>query len=143
MTLDAAPPGDCGAFRHELADIANLCEERGGRLLDGGRLIGWVGLARLSDWIPTAALPTAPADIEVGWYIGRDLWGHGLATEGARASADHAFHTLGFDRIVGIHNRQNAASQRVMEKLGMTLWTDVPHPRFEGIGLRIWELAAP
>jgi RimJ/RimL family protein N-acetyltransferase len=60
-------------------------------------------------------------DIEVGWRIAPDRRGRGYATEAARKSLAVGFGELGLDRIVAIAHPQNAASRRVMEKLGMTL----------------------
>ena len=47
-------------------------------------------------------------------------WGSGLATEGARAVARHAFGELGLNEIVSFTVPANIRSRRVMEKLGMT-----------------------
>lgn len=107
-------------------------------LKDDGRFVGRVGLAR-PQWIPTDAMPEPPGEIEVAWFIAHDLQGQGQATEGGRASLDHGFSALGVDRIIGIHQALNASSQRVMEKLGMTHLDDLPHPRLEGVTVRIWE----
>jgi ribosomal-protein-alanine N-acetyltransferase len=59
-------------------------------------------------------------DVEVGWRMAPDRRGRGYATEAGRASLDAGFGTLGMDRIVAITHPDNAASRRVMEKLGMT-----------------------
>ena len=60
-------------------------------------------------------------DVEVGWRMAPELRGRGYATEAGRASLDAGFGTLGLDRIVAVTHPDNAASRRVMEKLGMTL----------------------
>ncbi|MDQ6947811.1 MAG: GNAT family N-acetyltransferase [Actinomycetota bacterium] len=78
-----------------------------------GRLIGYIGLSTPS-WLPQV-LPA----VEVGWRLHPDYWGRGLATEGGRASLRHGFETLELDRIISIFNPDNAASGRVMDKLGM------------------------
>jgi RimJ/RimL family protein N-acetyltransferase len=67
---------------------------------------------------------------EVGWTVHPELWGRGYATEGARTMLAFAFDSLGAHRVVAFCHAQNAASTRVMEKLGMqrdahlreTLW---------------------
>ncbi len=56
---------------------------------------------------------------EIGYWIARDAWGQGLATEAARAIVGHGFTALGLARIVGHCMAHNPASARVLEKLGM------------------------
>ena len=46
-------------------------------------------------------------------------WGRGYATGAANAIRDEAFERLGRERVVAAHHPANAASGRVMEKLGM------------------------
>jgi RimJ/RimL family protein N-acetyltransferase len=82
-------------------------------LKEDGRLIGYIGLA-VPEWLPEV-LPA----VEVGYRLHPDHWGRGLATEGASASLDYGFRTLALDRIIGIFTPENAASGRVMEKLGL------------------------
>ena len=62
--------------------------------------------------------PFTPA-VEVGWRLARDHWGHGYATEGARAALGFGFETLALDEIVSFTTHGNARSRRVMERLGM------------------------
>jgi RimJ/RimL family protein N-acetyltransferase len=90
-----------------------------------GRLIGRIGLAHHDDWTET------PYDAEVGWTLERATWGRGLATEGGAAALRFGFETRGMERIISIAHRDNGASQRVMEKLGLkregaTTWRDQP-----------------
>jgi len=56
---------------------------------------------------------------EVGWMIHPDVQGRGLATEAAAELLRAAFETLGLHRIVADADPRNAASLRIMEKLGM------------------------
>ena len=49
-----------------------------------GAFIGRIGLWQPEGWPGT----------EVGWLLGRDWWGHGYASEAARASVDWGFATL-------------------------------------------------
>ncbi len=59
-------------------------------------------------------------EVEIAYYIVRDHWGQGYATEATRACLDHGFADLGLDRIIGLAWPDNPASLRVMEKSGMT-----------------------
>ena len=58
--------------------------------------------------------------VEVGWDLLPAYWGHGYATEGARAALDYAFTVRKLDEVVALTAAVNVRSQRVMERLGMT-----------------------
>ena len=61
-----------------------------------------------------------PAGVaELGFALARPLWGQGLITEAAGAVLAYGFESLGLVRIFGYAVSANAASLRVMEKLGM------------------------
>ena len=75
-----------------------------------GAFIGWAGLQYLPETDET----------EVGYLLGRAYWGHGLATEAARESVRFGFEDLGLPEIVGIVHPDNVASQRVLEKAGLS-----------------------
>lgn len=70
---------------------------------------------------------------EIGWRLPHEAWGHGYATEGARAVLEFAFTQLACDEIVSMTAEINVRSQRVMERLGMTHdpADDFDHPRLE------------
>ncbi|WP_286998836.1 MULTISPECIES: GNAT family N-acetyltransferase [Comamonas] len=75
--------------------------------------IGWIGLH-----VPSAELPFAPC-VEIGWRLARHVWGKGLATEGASAALDFAWHELGLPEVVAFTTLGNKRSERVMQRLGM------------------------
>lgn len=58
-------------------------------------------------------------EVEVDFILGRKFWGQGFATEVGKVSLQFGFEELDFDTIVGIVHRENIASQRVLEKIGM------------------------
>ena len=58
-------------------------------------------------------------DAEIGWWLARAHWGHGLATEAARVALRDALERPGLDRIISIARPANIASTRIMEKLGL------------------------
>jgi 3-dehydroquinate dehydratase/shikimate dehydrogenase len=78
-----------------------------------GRFIGIIGLKAVAE-----ELPIAPA-VEIGWRLARDVWGRGLAPEGARAVLRAGFEEAGLDRIVSYTSVANTPSRRVMEKIGL------------------------
>ena len=57
---------------------------------------------------------------ELGYVVGVPFWGNGYATEAGRAMLEHAFGTLGLNRVFAYCFARNRASRRVLEKLGMT-----------------------
>lgn len=79
-----------------------------------GQFIGWIGLS-----VPRLEVHFTPC-VEIGWRLAADYWGRGLATEGARGVAKHAFGELALDELVSFTVRANVRSTRVMQKLGMT-----------------------
>ncbi len=55
---------------------------------------------------------------ELGWIIHRDFWGNGFATEAVKKIIEH-FSKQGCRCFIAHCDTENAASCRVMEKLGM------------------------
>ncbi|MFG3712769.1 GNAT family N-acetyltransferase [Micromonospora sp. NPDC047730] len=80
---------------------------------DGGRFIGFAGLDRVDDGLPVSG-------VEAGWRLARSAWGHGYATEAARAVLRYGFDTVGLPEILAITTTTNVRSQAVMRRLGMT-----------------------
>jgi RimJ/RimL family protein N-acetyltransferase len=58
-------------------------------------------------------------EVEVAYMLAREYWGQGLGTEAARGIRDHAFRELGRSRLICLIDRDNRASIRVAEKIGM------------------------
>jgi ribosomal-protein-alanine N-acetyltransferase len=95
-----------------------------------GELIGNVGLRR-----ETAQEPLA----DMGFELSPDHWGRGYATEAARAMVDWGFGEWGLDRVHAHCVSENAASARVLERVGMRLEARLrDHQRFKG---RFWGLS--
>jgi RimJ/RimL family protein N-acetyltransferase len=69
---------------------------------------------------------------EIGYWLGAPYWGHGYATEAARAVIDHAFEDLGLERLEAGARVSNPASRRVLEKCGFQ-WTGVTLLRIHAI----------
>jgi RimJ/RimL family protein N-acetyltransferase len=60
-----------------------------------------------------------PRLAQIGYTLARRHQGHGLATEAARALVSHLFLARGVHRVSAITDLRNAASIRVLERLGM------------------------
>jgi RimJ/RimL family protein N-acetyltransferase len=97
-------------------------------------LIGFLGLC------PPAFLPEVMPTVEVGWRLDPGYWGQGLASEGGRAALDFGFGVLGLEEIVSIYEPENVASGRVMERIGMVVDRDTPHPEL-GVPLRVYKMS--
>jgi RimJ/RimL family protein N-acetyltransferase len=75
---------------------------------DSGAFVGRAGFLDPPGW----------PGFEVGWVLGRAHWGHGFATEAARAALDYAFDVLKRERVISLIREGNERSIRVAEKLG-------------------------
>ncbi len=70
--------------------------------------------------------------VEVGYHFRRDYWGHGYATEAARACMDYAFERLNVEKLISLILAENLPSRRVAERNGMTverqvMFQELPH----------------
>ncbi len=103
----------------------NLYAERGfcrWKLLEkpAGEMIGFCGVGFWRD----------NPDPEIGWWLARRSWGRGLATEAARAALRDAFERVRLERIISVAMRDNRASIRIMEKLGLKLESEFKNEVF-------------
>jgi RimJ/RimL family protein N-acetyltransferase len=105
-------------------------------LRDTGETIGFVGLAHPL-WFPAMA-----DEVEVGWRLHPSFWGHGYATEAARAALAAGAEHLALTRIVAVIDPANAASIAVARRLGMTVERTLPHPQRPG-DVDIYAIAVP
>ena len=102
-------------------------------LRETGELVGRLGLLRHFDW------PESESPVEAGWSIGRDFYGRGLATEGARASVEAwREHLPDDDPLICITTPANTRSRAVAERLGMSL---AGATRWHGFDVIWYELA--
>lgn len=70
---------------------------------------------------------------ELFYAFAKGSWGMGLATESARACLRYGFEVLGFNRIVAASRHANAASIRVMEKIGMRYEKDINYQGVDAV----------
>ncbi len=97
---------------------------------DTGAFIGWFALKYAGK----------SPDVEIGYRLLHDAWGHGYATEGASALLHFGFDELGLHRIIGVTDPGNKASQHVLRKVGMT---DRGWGRYYGMRLRLFAADRP
>lgn len=86
-------------------------------------------------WFQFAPTQDGSGDIELGYRLKKTAWGRGYATEGARALLEKGFREQGVSRVVAFALEGNAASIRVMEKLGLLFEGTFDEPR-HGPGAR-------
>jgi RimJ/RimL family protein N-acetyltransferase len=111
---DSPPWSDRGRADRFIEACARMAEGGTGMRLavdrdSDGAFIGWCSLARWNPDFRSASL---------GYCFDDAAWGHGYATEAARAMLQWAFDTLELNRVQAETDTRNAASARVLEKLG-------------------------
>lgn len=74
-----------------------------------GRIIGFARLKYLHDL----------QEVDLGYRFLPEYWGLGLATEASVACLRYGFEVLNLERIIEMTVPENAASMRVLEKVGM------------------------
>ncbi len=83
----------------------------------------WAIVDRASNRVIGSALlvPFPGSDeIEIGYHLAHEAWGHGVATEVAVGLVRYGFVVLGLARIIAVASPDNLASRRVLEKAGLT-----------------------
>lgn len=111
---DSPPWTERGRAERFIATCRQLAEEGAGTRLavdrgSDGAFIGWCSLTR---WNPDHR------SASMGYCFDEEAWGHGYATEAARAVLQWAFDTLDLNRVQAETDTRNAACARVLEKLG-------------------------
>ncbi len=86
--------------------------------LDSGVHVGCAGLRPSPE----------PHTLELGFHLRPEHWGLGYATEAARAVLAYGFATLGLRAVVAGHHPENAASRRVLERVGFRYTHDEHYP---------------
>src|SRR5690242_12195188 len=79
--------------------------------VDGGEVCG---MGRIG------ITPQSDLTADIGYFVRRDLWGRGYGTEIAFFLVEFGFSALGMHRVWATVDPRNAASQRVLESVGMT-----------------------
>ena len=117
MAFSARQPPGLGLWALELKESAEL--------------LGQVGLFPVEGKGP---------EVEVAYELAPRVWGHGYATEAARALIEYGFDELQLRRIVALILPANARSRNVASKCAMTL--EGPG-RFYGLELVVYAREAP
>jgi len=111
---DAPPWSERARAERFIAACREMADEGSGSRLaiervSDGAFIGWCSLTRWNPDYRSASL---------GYCLHDAAWGYGYATEAASALLEWAFDTLDLNRVQAETDTRNAASARVLEKLG-------------------------
>jgi ribosomal-protein-alanine N-acetyltransferase len=60
-------------------------------------------------------------EVEIAYLLDKSFWGQGLATEAAKGIMKYGFEKLNLSRLICLIDPDNSASQKVAERIGMTL----------------------
>ena len=85
-------------------------------------------------------LPNGVGEVEVGWHLHPDSWGHGYATEAARAVIDRGFEA-GLLEVYAVVRPGNEPSLAVCRRLGMASLGRIR--RWYDVELEAFRLMAP
>ena len=108
-------------------------------LIELGSAAGLVGTATGMDSTATGLVGTAAGlvgtaglrpleeyGLEIFYSLAPGAWGHGYATEAARAVVEYGLGPLGLPEVLAEVDEGNAASVAVVKRLGMTPYAVVP-----------------
>jgi len=88
-----------------------------------GQFIGWCGLK----------YSPGTDEFDIGFRFYKSYWNRGFATETARICIQHGLHNLQLQEIIGRARKDNTASIRVLEKLGMKFKGNFDFDGHEGV----------
>ncbi|MFD2117973.1 GNAT family N-acetyltransferase [Paenibacillus yanchengensis] len=87
------------------------------------RFIGWCGLKYSQN----------VNEYDIGFRFFRKYWNKGYATETSKACIDFGFRKLGLNKIIGRAMKENIASIKVLEKIGLIYMKDFDFDRHSGV----------
>ena len=102
--------------------LANPLGRWGIELKSNGKFIGTIDLHKIDSALKKAA---------IGYIINKKYWNQGLTTEANRAVIELAFEKIGMNKLIALHDKDNPASGKVMEKSGMRFSHEEPYARMD------------
>ena len=109
------------------AEVAETIEESTGHFAARGFGIWLIELGSGAGLVGTAGLrPLEESGLEIFYSLAPGAWGHGYATEAARAVVKYGLGPLGLPEVLAEVDEGNAASVAVVKRLGMTPYAVVP-----------------
>ena len=67
----------------------------------------------------SAEIAAQVKEVELGYGLAKPYWGKGIAFEAAQAAARYGFETLKLPQIVAAIHRDNIASRKILERIGL------------------------
>ncbi|WP_251518884.1 MULTISPECIES: GNAT family N-acetyltransferase [unclassified Staphylococcus] len=116
--------------KNDMKNMAKVLEETGiglfaVELKETGAWLGFIGLNYVTE--KTKYTFKELPFYEIGWRLIPEVWGNGLATEGAEAVLKYA-RSKGINELYAFTTVSNAASRKVMEKIGMKIYDHFKDP---------------
>ena len=109
------------------AEVAETIEESTGDFAARGYGIWIIELGSETGLAGTAGLrPLEDSGLEIFYSLAPGAWGHGYATEAARAVVEYGLGPLGLPEVLAEVDEDNTASVAVVKRLGMTPYAVVP-----------------
>jgi RimJ/RimL family protein N-acetyltransferase len=109
------------------AEVAETIEESIGDFAARGFGVWLIELGSAAGLVGTAGLrPLGGSGLEIFYSLAPAAWGHGYATEAARAVVEYGLGPLGLREVLAEVDEGNAASVAVVRRLGMTPYAVVP-----------------
>ncbi|MCY7099777.1 GNAT family N-acetyltransferase [Streptococcus oralis] len=102
--------------------LANPLGRWGIEVKSNGQFIGTIDLHKIDPILKKAA---------IGYIINKKYWNQGLTTEANRAVIELAFEKIGMNKLSALHDKDNPASGKVMEKSGMRFSHEEPYARMD------------
>jgi RimJ/RimL family protein N-acetyltransferase len=100
--------------------------------------VGMGVLRMLAADIVAALGETPEPSLEAGYILAKPFWGQGLATEAASALVSYGVSLVGREHVIAIAHEGNAASHRVLEKVGFERRREFV---YREMAMNYWELA--
>ena len=98
--------------------LSNPLGRWGIELKSNGKFIGTIDLHKIDPALKKAV---------IGYIINKKYWNQGLTTEANRAVIELAFEKIGMNKLTALHDKDNPASGKVMEKSGMSFSHEEPY----------------
>ena len=109
------------------AEVTETIEESIRDFTASGYGIWLIELGSRPGLVGTAGLrPLEESGLEIFYSLAPGAWGHGYATEAARAVVEYGLGPLGLPEVLAEVDEGNAASVAVVRRLGMTPYAVVP-----------------
>ena len=102
--------------------LANPLGRWGIELKSTGEFIGTIDLHKIDSVLKKVA---------IGYIINQKYWNQGLTTEANRAVIKLIFEKIGMNKLTALHDKDNPASGKVMEKSGMRFSHEEPYARMD------------